>query len=102
MNFRDYLIKRLGALSIDTTDKTGKQSSAAADALYNVSIFQSASLNDVQSVDYASLLSAQDLATVNEGVDAQQTRSLNSVLSEFLSLEQVQGAADLDGDGVVY
>lgn len=101
MNFRDYLIKRLGALSIDTTDKTGKQSSAAADALYNVSIFQSASLNDVQSVDYASLLSAQDLATVNEGVDAQQTRSLNSVLSEFLSLEQVQGAADLDGDGVV-
>ena len=101
MNFRDYLIKRLGALSIDTTDKTGKQSSAAADALYNVSIFQSASLNDVQSVDYASLLSAQDLATVNEGVDAQQMRSLNSVLSEFLSLEQVQGAADLDGDGVV-
>ncbi len=101
MNFRDYLIKRLGALSIDTTDKTGKQSSAAADALYNVSIFQSASLNDVQSVDYASLLSAQDLASVNEGVDAQQTRSLNSVLSEFLSLEQVQGAADLDGDGVV-
>ena len=101
MNFRDYLIKRLGALSIDTTDKTGKQSSAAADALYNVSIFQSASLNDVQSVDYASLLSAQDLATVNEGVDAQQTRSLNSVLSEFLSLEQVQAAADLDGDGVV-
>lgn len=101
MNFRDYLIKRLGALSIDTTDKTGKQSSAAADALYNVSIFQSASLNDVQSVDYASLLRAQDLATVNEGVDSQQTRSLNSVLSEFLSLEQVQGAADLDGDGVV-
>ena len=101
MNFRDYLIKRLGALSIDTTDKTGKQSSAAADALYNVSIFQSASSNDVQSVDYASLLRAQDLASVNEGVDAQQTRSLNSVLSEFLSLEQVQGAADLDGDGVV-
>ena len=101
MNFRDYLIKRLGALSIDAVDKTGKQTSAAADALYNVSIFQSASLNDVQSVDYASLLSAQDLATVNEGVDAQQMRSLNSVLSEFLSLEQVQGAADLDGDGVV-
>ena len=101
MNFRDYLIKRLGALSIDTTDKTGKQSSAAADALYNVSIFQSASSNDVQSVDYASLLRAQDLASVNEGVDAQQTRSLNSVLSEFLSLEQVQAAADLDGDGVV-
>lgn len=101
MNFRDYLIKRLGSLSIDTTDKTGKQSSAAADALYNVSIFQSASSNDVQSVDYASLLRAQDLASVNEGVDAQQTRSLNSVLSEFLSLEQVQAAADLDGDGVV-
>lgn len=101
MNFSDYLIKRLGALSIDAADKTGKQSSAAADALYNVSIFQSASSNDVQSVDYASLLRAQDLATVNEGVDSQQTRSLNSVLSEFLSLEQVQGAADLDGDGVV-
>lgn len=101
MNFSDYLIKRLGALSIDATDKTGKQSSAAADALYNVSIFQSASSNDVQSVDYASLLRAQDLAAVNEGVDAQQTRSLNSVLSEFLRLEQVQGAADLDGDGVV-
>lgn len=101
MNFSDYLIKRLGALSIDATDKTGKQSSAAADALYNVSIFQSASSNDVQSVDYESLLRAQDLAAVNEGVDAQQTRSLNSVLSEFLRLEQVQGAADLDGDGVV-
>ena len=101
MNFSDYLIKRLGALSIDAADKTGKQTSAAADALYNVSIFQSASSNDVQSVDYASLLRAQDLATVNEGVDSQQTRSLNSVLSEFLSLEQVQGAADLDGDGVV-
>ena len=101
MNFRDYLIKRLGALSIDAVDKTGKQTSAAADALYNVSIFQSASSNDVQSVDYASLLRAQDLATVNEGVDSQQTRSLNSVLSEFLSLEQVQEAADLDGDGVV-
>lgn len=101
MNFSDYLIKRLSALSLDAAEKSGKQTSAASEALYNVSIFQSASASDVQSVDYASLLRAEDLAAVNEGVDAQQTRSLNSVLSEFLNLEQVQGAADLDGDGVV-
>lgn len=101
MNFSDYLIKRLSALSVDAAEKSGKQTSDASEALYNVSIFQSASSSDVQSVDYASLLRAEDLAAVNEGVDAQQTRSLNNVLSEFLNLEQVQGAADLDGDGVV-
>lgn len=99
MQFNDYLMKRLSGLQIaDAKDKSKAKNLFDANAMYNVSIFSSASAQEVEDIDYEKLLSSEE-GEVNEGVEDQNQKSLNNILKGFLSLEDVQKAADTDGDG---
>ena len=62
-------------------------------------MFSSASAQDIAGVDLKALLAAAEAADVNaEGATGQQ-KALNDILKTFLELEDVQKAADADGDG---
>ena len=99
MEFNDYLVKRLSALSIQKT--AGKENGYDASAAYDVSIFNSANAQDLQNIDYAKLLNSEDLSSLNDGVTDQTQKSLNSILKSFISLDEIQEAADANGDGKV-
>ncbi len=99
MDFSNYLIKRLSALSIK--DTAGVQSSFDSDAIENVSIFSGANTQDLQSLDYSKLLSDVTDSELNEGVTDTNTKALNNILKSFVDLDGVKEAADIDGDGEV-
>ncbi len=99
MNFSDYLVKRLSALSVQNT--AGVENGYDASALKNISIFSEASAEDLQSLDYARLLSDMNDMELNEGVENETEKGLNNILNSFISLEEVQAAADADGDGEI-
>lgn len=99
MEFNDYLIKRLSALSIQKA--AGKDNGYDSSAAYDVSIFNSANAQDLQNIDYAKLLNSEDVTSLNDGVTDQTQKSLNSILKSFISLDEIQEAADLNGDGKV-
>ncbi len=99
MEFNDYLLKRLSALSIQKA--AGKDSGYDTSSAYDVSIFESANAQDLQNLDYAKLLNSTDSASLNDGVTDQTQKSLNSILKSFISLDEIQEAADTNGDGKV-
>ena len=77
----------------------GSLSQSATDRLNNLSMFSSASAQDVAGVDLKALLAAAEAADVDaEGATGQQ-KALNDILKTFLEIEDVQKAADSDGDG---
>ncbi len=77
----------------------GSLSQSATDRLNNLSMFSSASAQDIAGVDLKALLAAAEAADVDaEGATGQQ-KALNDILKTFLELEDVQKAADADGDG---
>lgn len=99
MDFNSYLIKRLSALSVQKT--AGKNDGYDTGAVANISIFSGASAQDLQSLDYSKLLSDISDKELNEGVTDQTQKSLNNILKSFIDLDEVQEAADVDGDGEV-
>lgn len=99
MDFSNYLIKRLSALSVQKA--AGKDNGYDSSMTNDVSIFEAASANDLKNIDYAKLLNSSDLSSLNEGVTDQTQKSLNSILKSFISLDEVQEAADANGDGTV-
>ncbi len=77
----------------------GSLSQNATDRLNNLSMFSSASAQDISGVDLKALLAAAEAADVDaEGATGQQ-KALNDILKAFLEIEDVQKAADADGDG---
>lgn len=77
----------------------GSLSQSATDRLNNLSMFSSASAQDISGVDLKALLAAAEAADVDaEGATGQQ-KALNDILKTFLELEDIQKAADSDGDG---
>ena len=68
----------------------GSLSQSATDRLNNLSMFSSASAQDIAGVDLKALLAAAEAADVNaEGATGQQ-KALNDILKTFLELEDVQ------------
>ena len=99
MDFNSYLIKRLSAMSIQKS--AGKDQGYDAGAVNNISVFSGANTQDLQALDYAKLLSDASYKELNEGVTDQTQKSLNNILKSFISLDEIQEAADVDGDGEV-
>ena len=100
MNFNEYLVRRLGSLSIAQSANKAENTTYDPNGIYNVSVFSSASAEEMQNIDYAKLLDSEG-GDINKGVTDQNQKSLNSILKGFLELEDVQKAADADGDGKV-
>lgn len=99
MDFSNYYLKRLSALSIK--DSAGIQSGYDTEAVTNVSIFSSANTQELQSLDYSKLLSDATDTELNEGVTDRNQKGLNNILKSFIDLDEVKEAADLDSDGEV-
>lgn len=99
MDFNSYLIKRLSAMSIQKS--AGNDQGYDAGAVSNISIFSGANTQDLQALDYSKLLSDVSDKELNEGVTDQTQKSLNNILKSFIDLDEVQEAADVDGDGEV-
>ncbi len=99
MDFNDYLLKRLTALSMQNV--AGTKSDFDSSTVSDVSIFDSANAQDLQNIDYEKLLNATDISSLNEGVTDQTQRSLNGILKSFISLDEVQAAANTNGDDTV-
>lgn len=99
MQFNDYLLKRLSNLQLtQELDNSKKNNIFSSSSLYDASIFSSASAEEVENIDFEKLLSS-DEANINDGVTDQNMKSLNTVLKSLFSLEEIQTAADTDGDG---
>ena len=77
----------------------GSLSQSATDRLNNLSMFSSASAQDVAGVDLKALLAAAEAADVDAEDATGQQKALNDILKTFLEIEDVQKAADSDGDG---
>lgn len=99
MNFNDYLLKRLSAMSMQNV--AGTNTNFDASAIFDASVFNTVNAQDMQNIDYEQLLNSSDITSLNDGVTDQTQRSINSVLKSFISLDEVQNAANLNGDGEV-
>jgi hypothetical protein len=63
----------------------------------NISLFSSLSSEDLENIDFEKILSSND-SELTDGLSDEE-QAINSVLKSFVSLEDVQAAADELGDG---
>ena len=98
MNFTTYL-KNAIAKNGSNPYVFGSLTQNATDRLNNLSMFSSASEQDIAGIDLKALLAAVEAADVDvEGATGDQ-KALNDILKAFLEIKDVQQAADADGDG---
>ncbi len=79
----------------------GTNTNFDASAIFDASVFNAVNAQDMQNIDYEQLLNSSDITSLNDGVTDQTQRSINSVLKSFIGLDEVQNAANLNGDGEV-
>lgn len=79
----------------------GTNTNFDASAIFDASVFNTVNAQDMQNIDYEQLLNSSDITSLNDGVTDQTQRSINSVLKSFIGLDEVQNAANLNGDGEV-
>lgn len=99
MQLKDYLTRRLSEISAKQTT-TNKANIFKNTQLAQSSVFSASDLGDFKNIDFEQLLNS-DLSELNAGLTDENQIKLNSIMKGFLSLEGVQTAADLDGDGVM-
>ena len=98
MNFTTYLKNAITKNGLNPY-VFGSLTQNATDSLNNLSCFSGASAQDIAGIDLKALLAAAEASDVNaEGATGNQ-KALNDILKAFLELEDVQKAADADGDG---
>ena len=99
MDFSSYLQKKL---SIDMM-KTNSFGSLTmnAEQMQNLSLFSSASMEDIENIDFEQLLQAENATDVVAEDATGDVKALNEMVKALMELEDVQAAADVDGDGEI-
>lgn len=98
MNFTTYLKNAIAKNGLNPY-VFGSLTQNATERLNNLSMFSSASAQDIADIDLKALLAAVEAADVDvEGATGDQ-KALNDILKAFLEIKDVQQAADADGDG---
>lgn len=69
--------------------------------LKNVSLFESANLDDLKSLDLVSLLSKEDSVESSNSRTSSDIKALQEIIKTLMELEQIQDVADLDGNGEI-
>lgn len=102
MNFNSYLKQRInGTVKTDGKAAFGALTtkSSAAAQLKNISLFENATLDDLKNIDFAKLLK-NDTVDAALGKDAtSEQKALAEIVKAFLEIEEVQEAADINGNG---
>ena len=96
MNFNNYIQKRLSIGGSNPLSFGSLTGSSLDERLKNISLFSSASLDQLNSLDLAKLLEGE----VNENASAEE-QALGDIVSALMELEGVQDTADINGDGQV-
>lgn len=99
MNFRNYLQKSISMKGLSKNQfgsLTG--SNINTDKLKNISLFNSASLDDLKNLDWQALLNNANAAVSSDNAD---TQALNDIVSTLMEIDGVQQGADINGDGTV-
>lgn len=101
MKFKNFLQKQIQANSL-TANKFGSLTAGnrLTDKIDSSSIFSSASLENIQDLDFASILGDETDNINEEGISTEQ-KALTDVVKALMGLEEVQTAIDIDGDGKV-
>ena len=100
MNFSNFLINKI-ALKGTKENTFGSLTSGYVNQLKNVSLFESANLDDLKSLDLASLLSQEDSVESSNSKTSSDTKALQEIIKTLMELEQIQDVADLDGNGEI-
>ena len=96
MDFKAYLQKTIAAGGLKNTTFGSLTGNALQKRLENISLFSSANLEDLNNIDLEKLLSGE----VKEGA-APEEQALGDIISALFDMEEVQSAADSDGDGEI-
>ncbi len=96
MDFSNYIQKRLTAKGLTNLQFGSLTNSSVYERLSNISLFQSASLDQLNNLDLGKLLQGE----INENATSEE-KALGDIVNAFMELEGVQSAADIDGDKVV-
>lgn len=95
LNFNSFLLKKIALEG----SSFGVLTANKYDQYQNVSAFDSATLEDLKSIDIKKLLQSDDaLAAVDENATADQ-KALAEMVKAFLEIDGVQKVADADGNG---
>lgn len=100
MNFSNFLINKI-ALKGTKENTFGSLTSGYVNQLKNVSLFESANLDDLKSLDLASLLSKEDSVESSNSRTSSDIKALQEIIKTLMELEQIQDVADLDGNGEI-
>lgn len=100
MNFSNFLINKI-ALKGTKENSFGSLTSGYVNQLKNVSLFESANLDDLKSLDLASLLSKEDSVESSNSRTSSDIKALQEIIKTLMELEQIQDVADLDGNGEI-
>ena len=95
LNFNSFLLKKIALEG----SSFGVLTANKYDQYQNVSAFDSATLEDLKSIDIEKLLQSDDaLAAVDENATADK-KALAEMVKAFLEIDGVQKVADADGNG---
>ncbi len=95
LNFNSFLLKKIALEG----SSFGFLTANKYDQYQNVSAFDSATLEDLKSIDIEKLLKSDDaLDAVDENATADQ-KALAEMVKAFLEIDGVQKVADSDGSG---
>ncbi|MCR5261610.1 MAG: CHAP domain-containing protein [Candidatus Gastranaerophilales bacterium] len=99
MDFKAYIQKMASMQGLTGSASKGLTSSTGNSEMLNaLSMFSSAGLEDLQGLDWAKLLS--DLKSGSDGAELSgDDQALAGIVEELMSIDEVQAAADADGDG---
>lgn len=92
-NFTNYLLKRLQNAN---TTGISNFSQSTQDLSKSLSIFNSASLSDIQNFDYESALSA-----AAENYADEENETLTQIIQGLFEIKDIQELADTNGDGKI-
>ena len=100
MNFNDFILKK-AALSGIKQGSLGTFTSSVKENIKNISLFDSASFEDLENIDIEKLLETDDIDSVLGENATPEQKALAQVVKALLEVDDIKEKADVDGSGKI-
>ena len=100
MNFNDFILKK-AALSGIKQGSLGTFTSSVKENIKNISLFNSASFEDLENIDIEKLLETDDIDSVLGENATPDQKALAQVVKALLEVDDIKEKADVDGSGKI-
>lgn len=100
MNFNDFILKK-AALSGIKQGSLGTFTSSVKENIKNISLFDSASFEDLENIDIEKLLETDDIDSVLGENATPDQKALAQVVKALLEVDDIKEKADVDGSGKI-